>query len=170
MPEATTKPSADTPSAFRHCRTCHGDTALRRLDAISGEDRPLGVTLRGLPVLECGRGHRQFVTPDFALDALNHLTEEDEAQLPAAATRGVLFKHFLCADCGTELEPKPDHAHTFTVELSLPGTPPFQAELRMPVYHCAACSKDQLHSLKEIRDRTPAALARAFKAGGLVSA
>jgi hypothetical protein len=33
----------------------------------------------------------------------------------------------------------------------------------MPVYKCSACGKEQMHSLKEVRKLTPAAMAHAFE-------
>ena len=44
---------------------------------------------------------------------------------------------------------------------------PFRIELTVPVYRCAACSQQQLHSLKEVRSRTPEALAQAFHAADI---
>jgi hypothetical protein len=161
--------AADLPGP-RRCETCRGETTMKLAGPFTGDDRDLTLTLQGLPVLECANGHRQFVHPDFALQLLAHLTEEDEAKLPAASTKGVLFKHFLCTDCGTELQAKTDHAHTFSVDVALPAAPPFHIDLTMPVYHCTACGKDQLHSIKDVRTRTPRALMQAFKAGGLAHA
>lgn len=154
---------------YRSCTTCHTDTSLQYLDSASGEEKALAVTIRRMPILSCGNQHRQFVRPDFALEMLNHLVEEDEAQLPAGDEKGLLFKHFHCTDCGQELQPKPDHRHTFTVELALPEVAPFQLDLTMPVYRCGGCGKEQLHSAKEIRKLTPSALVHAFKSAGLAS-
>jgi len=154
---------------YRACSTCHGQTELTHLDSISGEERELSVTLKGLPVLSCEGGHKQFLRTGFALELLNHLVEQDEPQLPAGEAKGLLFKHFKCADCGQELLPKPDHRHTFTLELSLPDTGPFKVELTTPVYRCGGCGKEQLHSLKELRKLTPEALVHAFKAADIAS-
>lgn len=152
---------------IRTCTKCRQEMTLQHVESASGNDKPLALTLRRLPVFACANGHRQFLHPEFAYRVLQHLTDEDEPKLPISNEKGLVFKHFLCADCGAELQPKADHQHTFSVELTLPDAPPFAVDLTMPVYRCAACGMEQLHSLKEIRSHTPAALVEAFRAAGI---
>lgn len=154
---------------YRACSNCRGATRPERLESISGAQGELSVTLRGLTVLTCEHGHRQFVRAGFALELLNHLVEEDEPQLPAGEIKGVLFKHYCCEACGKALEAKPDHRHTFTIEVPLPGISPITIELSSPVYRCSACNREQLHSLKEVRKLTPEALVHAFKSAQIAS-
>ncbi len=151
-------------ATHRPCPSCRGETTLEVVPEACGRDDPLEVTLRALPVLRCAGGHTHFVTIDFPLKLLEHLVREDEKELPAAEKKGLIFKHFLCADCGEELLPKPDHRHVFEVDLDLPDVVPFTVKLSMPVYRCGGCSKEQLHSLAEIQGHTPGALAKAFEA------
>lgn len=155
---------------YRSCRTCHTATAPKKLEAIAGDEKALALTVHGLNVLVCSNGHKQFVDAAFPLRLLNHLVEEDEVRLPAGEEKGVLmFKHFHCRECGRELEPKPDHRHTFTIRPGLPDQPELGVDLTMAVYHCTACAKEQLHSLAELRRLTPAALVHAFQAAGIQS-
>ncbi|WP_418317141.1 hypothetical protein [Piscinibacter sakaiensis] len=154
--------------SYRPCKTCQADTSTHRIDSASGEEKTLTVTVRNLTVLTCPNGHRQFIEAEFPQRLLDHLVQEDEAKLPAGDEKGVLmFKHFHCHDCGRELEPKPDHRHTFTVRPGMPDQPGLEIDLAMPVYHCTGCGKEQLHSLTELRKLTPAALAHAFKAADM---
>jgi hypothetical protein len=155
--------------ATPRCSTCKAETASSILPELSGEEAPLAVTVHDMPVLECPQGHRQFVHVDFPLLLLDHLVEQDEPQLPASEAKGMLFKHYHCQSCGAELESGPDQKHTFHVEVALPQMPTFEVDLTMPVHRCQACGHEQLHSLKEIRSRTPAALAHAFKAAEIVA-
>ena len=154
---------------YRTCKTCHTATTPRLLEATTGEEKALTVTLRTLTVLECSNGHKQFLRPDLPLELLNHLMEEDEAQLQAGEEKGLIFKHFYCNDCGQELQAKPDHRHTFTFEPGLADQPELKVDLTIAVYKCAGCDKEQLHSLKEVRKLTPAALGHAFQAAGIQS-
>lgn len=155
---------------YRSCRTCHTATSPLRLEPIAGDEKALAVTVQGLTVLVCTNGHKQFIDAEFPLRLLNHLVQEDEAKLPAGDAKGVLmFRHFYCHDCGRELEPKPDHRHTFTIRPALPDQPELEVDLTMAVYHCTGCRKEQLHSLDELRKLTPAALAHAFQAAGIQS-
>lgn len=152
---------------LKPCSRCRGQTALTAIDAADADSKPLAVAVKAMPVASCDKGHRQFPQADFPRRLLEHLMQEDEAKLPAGEEKGLLIKHYHCASCGAELEPKPDHAHTFSVDVALPELDPFRVELTMPVYKCTACAKEQIHSLKEIRKYTPEALARTFQAAGI---
>lgn len=152
---------------IRPCPTCRGEAALHTIDTASGREDPLGVTLRALPVQRCEQGHTHFTSIEFPMTVLEHLVKKDEMQLPAAEKKGFIFKKFQCAQCNQELLPAADHRHSFEIEMTLPRVKPFIVELNMPVYKCAGCGKEQLHSLDEIRDHTPGALARAFEAAGI---
>jgi hypothetical protein len=149
---------------LRVCVRCRSATNLQRLGPVSGEVKGLLVTVHGLPVLTCSNGHRQFIHREFPLQLLERLVDKDEVELPAGEEKGMLFKHFYCKACDAELLPKPDHRHTFTIDVSFPDIDSFRIDLTMPVYKCSGCGKEQLHSLKEVQSRTPAALVHVFQA------
>jgi hypothetical protein len=151
----------------RACTRCRSNTEPAVLDRATGEAEPLALSVRGMPVLSCAQGHRQFVYPDFPRQLVEHLLEEDEAKLPAGKEKGLLFKHFLCGECGSELSPQPDHRETFPFDVRVGDLGQFKVELTAPVYRCPKCSRQQLHSLKDIRSHTPQALARAFQAADI---
>jgi hypothetical protein len=133
----------------------------------AGESEPVAVRLHDLPVLTCSAGHRQFVKPEFARKLMEHLMGEDESRLPAGEEKGLLFKHFYCSGCGAELGKQSDHRGTFSFDVALADYAPFRVEVSAPVYRCAQCSREQVHSLKEVRSHTPEALAHAFQAAGI---
>ena len=147
----------------KSCDRCHAHTDLTTVDSVDGKADPLCITLKRLPLLSCGQGHRQFVRPEFGAELLRHLTEEDEPELPAGEEKGLFMKKYFCESCGEELEAKPDHRHTFSIEVSLDDVDPIGVDLSMPVYRCSSCGKEQLHSLREVRKLTPQALAGAFE-------
>lgn len=149
--------------ATRTCTRCRARTEPAALESAAGESEPVSVKLRDMPVLTCPSGHRQFVQPEFARKLVEHLIEEDEAKLPAGEEKGLLFKHYHCGSCGAELAKQPDHRQTFPLDVALPDLRPFRVELTAPVYRCPKCSREQLHSLKEVRSHTPEALAQAFR-------
>lgn len=149
------------------CNQCHAETEVKIVNYADGDSDPLRIRLKEFPLRTCPDGHRQFVRPEFPIELLQHLTEQDEPHLPHGHEKGLLMKKYLCEDCGAELEPKPDHKHTFSVELELHDLTPFGVDLTMPVYKCTGCGKEQLHSLKEIRKLTPAAMAHAFEAANI---
>ena len=149
------------------CNQCHAETEITIVNFADGEADPLRIRLKEFPLRSCPEGHRQFVRPEFAAELLQHLTEEDEPELPAGEEKGLIMKKYLCESCGEPLEAKPDHRHTFSIEVELDGLDPFGVDLTMPVYNCSACGKEQLHSLKEVRKLTPAAMAHAFEAANI---
>jgi hypothetical protein len=151
------------------CSVCKAELKPATLPEVSGTEGRLAVAVHRLPVLECPNGHRHFSHPDFPLQLLDRLVERDEAALPASAAKGVLIKHYHCASCGERLDEADDRPHTFRVDVDLPQVAPFDVELTMPVHRCARCGHEQLHSLKEVRSRTPAALAHAFKSAHIAA-
>jgi hypothetical protein len=146
----------------RACSQCRRETTLTGLEPVSGAEKTLTVKLHGLPVLVCPSGHRQFAHPEFPIWLLEQIVEKDVPKLPAGEGKGMLFKKYHCS-CGAELPSRPDQQRTFPVEVSLRDLAPFRVELTVPVYKCAACGKAQAHSLKELQERAPAALAHAFQ-------
>lgn len=155
--------------ANRKCRVCKAEVTLGKLAEINGVEGRLAVKVQGMPVLECPNGHRMFAEPDFPLLLLDRLVESDSARLPASVSKGMLIKQHHCSACGERLTEPDSLARTFHLGVELPGSAPFDVELTMPVHRCARCSKEQLHSLKEVRRCTPAALAHAFKSAQIAA-
>ena len=154
----------------RRCPICKSETAPARLTSPQRGRRTLAVTVKGMPVLECTNGHRSFPLADFPLLLLDHLLEQDEPKLPVSQAKGLVFKHYSCSKCGTELGANDDRPHTFHFDVELPELPAFGVDLKLPVSRCSRCGREQLHSLKELKAHTPAALAHAFKAAQLAAA
>ena len=154
----------------RRCPICKSETSPAKLPSATGAEPPLEVTLRGLPVLQCTQGHRLFALADFPLLLLDHLLEQDEPKFPVSQAKGLLVKHYSCSKCGSALGSGDDRPHTFHVDVELPELPAFAVDLTLPVSHCSQCGRDQLHSLKELKSHTPAALAHAFKSAQLAAA
>ncbi len=150
----------------RSCLQCHAETHPGRIEA-SGEERSIGVSLHEMPVLECAKGHRQFVNPEFPLPLLNRLLEE-ESRLPAGqARRKLLVKHFYCRTCGAELEKTPAARRTLHVDVELEGAPGFDADVSVPLYRCPKCGDEQVRSSDDVSSYTPVALANAFRTAGI---
>lgn len=155
--------------AQRRCQVCKAEATPATLPEISGQEGAVALKVRRLPVLECANGHVQFTHPDFPLLLLDRLVERDEPQLPVSEAKGMLIKHYHCRTCGEELKEGPDHPHTFRMAVEVPEAAPFDVELTVPVHRCPKCGEKQLHSLKEVRSRTPAALAHAFKGAAIAA-
>jgi hypothetical protein len=153
----------------RKCSVCKEALSPATLPEISGHEGSVALTVHRLPVLECPNGHLQFTHPDFPLLLLDHLVERDEPRLPVSTSKGMLFRHHHCASCGEALSDAAEHPHTFTIPVELPEVAPFDVELTVRVHRCRRCGHEQLHSPKEVRSRTPAALAHAFKGAAIAA-
>ncbi len=151
------------------CPICKSAVQPGTLPVISGREGPLALAVHHMPVLECPNGHRLFPNPDFPLLLVDQLVEGDEMKLPASTAKGMLLKQYYCASCGDKLADAADAQRTFHIDVRMPLLEPFDVELTMPVHRCARCGHEQLHSLKEVRSRTPAALAHAFKAAAIAA-
>jgi DNA-directed RNA polymerase subunit RPC12/RpoP len=154
-------------AAGQPCPLCEAPLAHRKLPQFSGDEAPLRITLRAMPALQCPTSHTYFVKRAFPLWLTEHLLQDDEPGLPQARSSGTLFRKYACAECGVRLARRADHRHSFWFDLSYEEGAPFAVELSMPVYRCAACGREQLHSLAQLRKLTPAALVHAFKAAGI---
>jgi hypothetical protein len=148
----------------KSCRICGSPLSAQIVERIQAANAPLKVTALGMPVARCARGHAFPVDDDFML-WLMHELKEREGSFDAGEEKGMLFKKYLCA-CGTELAAKPERTRAFVLDLAYDEAPPFKVELEMPVYKCAGCGKEQLHSHKAIRGPTSFAIARLNDAAG----
>lgn len=70
------------------CNRCRAETNVTTINFADGEADSLRLRLKDFPLRQCVEGHRQFVRPDFAAGLLQHLTEEDEPELPAGEDKG----------------------------------------------------------------------------------
>jgi len=150
--------------AAKLCGRCSAPLELKTVDRLSVEDKPLVLSVLGMPVAKCAKGHAAPVHRDFMLWLIREL-KGLESSIPAASEQGMLFKKYLCA-CGRELESRPGGGKAFAFDLAFEGAPKFRVELGMPVYRCSGCGKEQLRSLKELRQATPVAIAGLNDAAG----
>ena len=145
------------PQAVRHCAMCSGPSEMKALAAITGEDGPLRITLRGMPALVCLKNHKAPVHRDFMLWLIQQIRAREE-QFAAGKEQGMVFKKHCCGECGAALAAKPERREALPFDLAYEGTPSFKAEIEMPLYKCTACGKEQLRSLKDLHGHVPAAM------------
>ena len=151
-----------------HCPLCKTVVEPDVLNEMSGEEGRLSVRVYRMPILKCSKGHRLFSNPDFPLLMLDWLAQSG-TKLPVSAAKGMLIKKYHCGACGEPLSEPDDRRHSFRLAVNLPDTEPFEIDLTMPVQRCAKCQKEQVHSLKQLRNDAPAALAHAFKSAGITA-
>ena len=143
----------------KSCRTCSGPVEMKTLEPTSAENKPLKITVSGMPIARCRHNHKQPLDDEFMLWLIHELKDR-EAALPAGKEQGMLmFKKYTCGACGKELAPKPERRQPYPLELAYEGAPAFSVELEMPVYRCTGCGKEQLHSHQAIQGITSRTIA-----------
>lgn len=148
------------------CRQCDSPMQQRAIDAVSGEDGVLKVSLANFPVLECERGHRRFIADDFPVRLLEEIAVREKGVLPSGQKKGFLFGKYHCGKCGGLLAVE-NQPRLFEFHVGLTDAPRFRVALTMPVYKCPSCGQEQLRDQGEIEGLAPSALAHAFQVAGL---
>jgi hypothetical protein len=145
------------------CKLCHGEMALRALDAMAGEEHGVRMSIEGMPAMQCPEGHKRFVAPDFAVKFLEALLAEDKlVPLEPAAQKGLLRKHACCPGCGAELPGNGGRVEAKRV-LELDGLNAFGVQLELPKFRCPGCGRESLPPQKSVLDGLMKASANAFR-------
>jgi hypothetical protein len=135
------------------------------LDKVSAAETPVRLSLLGLPVLSCAKGHRAPVQRDFMVWLLHELRDKHVPSIPGGEAKGMLFKKYNCT-CGAELPAQATRNAAFGFDLAYPEAPAFRGEIEVPVYKCAGCGKESARSAKEMAAATPAVVAALNDAAG----
>mgnify|MGYP001099810393 FL=1 len=149
------------------CPLCEAPLAAIRIHEAAGDEAPLRLTLRDLPVLGCPAPHRYFVGQGFPIWLLNALVDGELAKIPSGVEKGLLFRKCACGGCGAVLPAAGGEPRTFSSSLAWKETPGFTVDVTVPVFRCAGCGREQARSGAELANLLPAALVHAFKAAGL---
>ena len=150
---------------IRNCAMCSGALEPNKLPSVAGEDGPLKLSLKDLPVLECAKHHRTPVHRDFMLWLIQEIRSR-EVQIAAGKAQGLLFKKHHCGQCGKELAAKPERRQTFGFDLSYEDLAPFRLEVEVPQYKCGGCGKEQMRTPKDLHNHVPAAMVGINDAAG----
>jgi hypothetical protein len=150
------------------CRECGAGMSVQPLDPVCGRHGILKVTIIHLPVLVCANVHRRFAGHDFHMRFLDRILGEELKKIPAANSRGFLFRRHHCGACGARLDGSAMYEETFDFDIAIGELPGFRVELAVPVVRCGSCGRQQVRSLQKIRQLAPRAFWRAFQAADLV--
>ncbi len=136
---------------------CSGALEATRLPSASGEDGPLKIVVRDLPVLECAKHHRAPIHRDFMIWLIQQIRER-EPQLAAGKEQGMLFKKHLCGQCSKDLATKPERRQAYPFDLAYEDQGAFRLEIEMPLYKCTGCGMEQIRCAKDLHGHVPAAI------------
>ena len=147
------------------CKACHQEMTLCRLTPMSGEDEGVRVAIDGMPAMQCGGGHRRFVAPEFAVEMMDNLLDDNALmRADAAIQKGLLRKRMCCPGCGTELAAVPADTVAARRLLDFPGLESFAVVIEIPKFHCGKCGRKCIAPVKTVVDRLMTAAANAFRA------
>jgi len=149
------------------CPLCETPLASQQLPEGTGDEAPMRLVLRGLPVLACPAPHRYFIGQGFPIWLLNTLSDVELGKIPVGNEKGLLFKKYVCGGCGTALSATAGEPRTFSARLAYQETPAFSVDIMLPMYRCDSCGMEQARSGVEIAKLLPAALVHAFKSMGI---
>ena len=133
------------------CSKCSDPNELKTLPSVTGLDGPLQLTVLEMPVFACAKKHKAPVHRDFMLWLIGEIRAR-EAQIAAGKEEGMVFKKYLCGECGEELASKSERRQAFPYELKYEELAPFKIQLDMPLYKCTGCGKEQMRSTKQLHD------------------
>jgi hypothetical protein len=150
------------------CKVCHGEMALRSLDAMAGEEHGVRMRIEGMPAMQCPAGHKRFVAPDFAVKLMQALTSQEKLlPLDAAAEKGILRKRYCCPGCGQALEGADDGSVEAKRVLQLNGLEAFGVQVELPKLRCRACGRESVPPEKAVADDLMKASVNAFRAAAV---
>ena len=133
------------------CSKCGDPNELKTLPSVTGLDGPLQLTALEMPVFACAKKHKVPVHREFMLWLISEIRAR-EAQIAAGKEEGMIFKKYLCGECGKELAAKSERRQVFPYELKYAELAPFKIQLEMPLYKCTGCGKEQVRSTKQLHD------------------
>jgi hypothetical protein len=150
------------------CSKCKGEMTVKTLDAFSGEDGALKVTIHAMPAAVCGQGHRRFVYPLFAGSLMDMMMDEEAYQFaPAAVKKGLFTKRYHCPGCGQELPGSPTGSQSREATAEFKNADPFKFVVDVPLYKCAGCGKECIRSAEETGKLAMSATGNAYRAADI---
>ena len=137
-------------SPYSPCTKCNGEMTAKFLDPFQGEEGGVKITIPAMPAVVCAQGHKRFVFPAFAALLMDHVMDEElYAPLPSAVKKGLFTKRYHCSGCGLELPESPTGSRAKEILVEIKHVEPFKVQIEVPVYKCASCGIEQIHSAEE---------------------
>lgn len=150
------------------CSKCKGEMTVKPLETFSGEEGGVKVTIKAMPAAVCEQGHKRFVYPLMAGMLMDMSMDEDTYTFaPSAVKKGFFTKHFHCPGCGQELPGTPTGSQAKEVTAEFKHMDPFTFQVDVPVYKCAGCGKECIHSAEEIGKLAKSATGHAYRAADI---
>lgn len=146
------------------CKECGSETTVTTLGSFSGQEGPVTVTVDGMPAVVCARNHRRFLYAEFAPMLVDFVADPERiAPQPPAVRRGLIMKHYYCSGCGAELRADATKHAERSLDASFKKGAPFNVVVRVELYECQQCGREQVRSNEELADSALKAIAHGFR-------
>jgi DNA-directed RNA polymerase subunit RPC12/RpoP len=151
-------------SPMKTCKECGSETKVTTLESFGGEEAPVTVTVDGMPAVVCAKNHKRFLNPGFVAQVMDFVADPAKiAPQPPAVKRGLLKKHYHCSECGAELLASPSLTSERALDASFKNATSFRIIIRVALYKCERCGREQVRSNDELIDSSYKAMAHAFR-------
>ena len=150
---------------LKPCKECGSETTVTTLGSFSGEEGPITVTVDGMPALVCAQNHKRFLYAEFVPTLVDFIADPEKiAPQPPAVKRGLLKKHYHCSGCGAELPADSTKKSERALDAIFKKAAPFKVVVRIALYECERCGREQVRSNDELADSAFKAIAHGFRA------
>lgn len=153
---------------MKPCKECGSETAVTTLGSFSGEEGPVTVTVDGMPAVVCAKNHKRFLYAEFAPTLLDFVSDPEKlAPQPPAVKRGLIKKHYHCSGCGAELPTDAAGKSERSLDAVFKKAAPFKVIVRIALYKCEQCGREQVRSNEELADSALKAMTHGFRAADI---
>ena len=153
---------------LKPCRECGSETTVTTLGSFSGEEGPVTVTVDCMPAVVCAKNHKRFLYAEFAPMLVDFVADPEKiAPQPPAVKRGLIKKHYHCSGCGVELPADPMKKSECSLDATFKEAAPFKIVVRIALYKCEQCGREQVRSNDELAGNAFKAMAHGFRAADI---
>jgi hypothetical protein len=155
-------------SPSKPCTACGGEAKITTLGSFSGEEGPVTVIVDGMPAMVCAKNHKRFLYPEFVARLMDFVADPEKiAPQPPAVKRGLIKKHYHCNGCNAELPASSAKKSECALEPIFKNAPPFKIVIRVALYKCEQCGREQVRSNEELAGSAFKAIAHGFRAADI---
>jgi len=151
-------------SPAKPCKECGSEAKVTTLGSFSGEEGAVTVVVDGMPAVVCARNHKRFLYPEFVPLLMDFVADPEKvAPQPPAVKRGLIKKHYHCNGCDAELPAASVRKSECTLDAIFKNAAPFKIVVRVALYKCEQCGREQVRSNEELAGSAFKAVAHGFR-------
>ena len=155
-------------SPSKPCKECGSEAKVATLGSFSGEEGSVAVTVDDMPAMVCAKDHKRFLYPEFVPMLMDFVADPEKfAPQPPAVKRGLIKKHYYCNGCDAELPVASATKSECALDATFKNATPFKITVRVALYKCEQCGREQVRSNDELASSAFKAIAHGFRAADI---